>query len=89
MPAPDEAVTGGPGSPFEHYADFVWANTRMNNVAQHFVTAFLGLHLKGDTTMERYLALNSTDWRETSGDRVWPGFGERTTRGLVFEHATP
>lgn len=89
MPPPDEAVTGGPGSPFEHYADFVWANTRMNNVAQHFVTAFLGLYLKGDTAMEPYLALESSDWREMAGDRVWAGFGERTTRGLVFEHAKP
>ncbi|MET0437929.1 MAG: dienelactone hydrolase [Devosia sp.] len=89
MPPPNEAVAGGAGSPFEHYADFVWANARMNNVAQHFVTAFLGLYLKGDTAMEPYLALDSADWRETAGDRVWTGFGERTTRGLVFEHAKP
>lgn len=89
MPPPDEATTGGPGSPFEHYADFVWANARMNNVAQHFVTAFLGLHLKGDEAMAPYLTVESGDWREAAGDRSWLGFGERTTRGLVFEHAGP
>ena len=89
MPPPDEATAGGPGSPFEHYADFVWPNTRMNNIAQHFVTAFLGLHLKGDAAMAPYLAVESGDWREPAGDRTWLGFGERTTRGLVFEHAKP
>lgn len=89
MPPPDEATTGGPGSPFEHYADFVWANARMNNVAQHFVTAFLELHLKGDEAMAPYLAVESGGWREAAGDRSWLGFGERTTRGLVIEHAGP
>lgn len=88
MPPPDEATEGGPGSPFEHYADFVWDNVRMNNVAQHFVTAFLGLHLKGDEAMAPYLAVDGGDWTEPAGDRAWMGFGERTTRGLVFEHLT-
>jgi predicted dienelactone hydrolase len=85
MPPPMEATTGGPGSPFEHYADFVWDNTRMNNIAQHFVTAFLGLHLKGDEAMAPYLDVDGGDWREPAGDREWTGFGERTTRGLVWE----
>ncbi|MBJ3783783.1 alpha/beta hydrolase family protein [Devosia sediminis] len=85
MPPPVEASEGGPGSPFEHYADFVWDNARMNNIAQHFVTAFLGLHLKGDETMEPYLAVGSGSWNEPAGDRAWKGFGERTTRGLVWE----
>lgn len=85
MPPPMEATSGGPGSPFEHYADFVWDNVRMNNVAQHFVTAFLGLHLKGDEAMAPYLDVDGGDWNEPAGDRVWAGFGERTTRGLVFE----
>jgi len=89
MPPPDEATSGGAGSPFDHYADFVWANARMNNVAQHFVTAFLGLYLKGDGAMAPYLAVETSDWHETAGDRTWLGFGERTTRGLVFEHDRP
>ncbi|KKB80443.1 hypothetical protein VW35_05740 [Devosia soli] len=89
MPPPDEATTGGPGSPYEHYADFVWSNARMNNVAQHFVTAFLGLYLKGDGDMAPYLTVGSDDWSGMAGDRIWAGFGERTTRGLVFEHLAP
>jgi predicted dienelactone hydrolase len=89
MPAPEEASAGGPGSPFEHYADFVWDNARMNNIAQHFVTAFLGVHLKGDAAMADYLAVPSSDWRQPAGDRPWKGFGERTTRGLVLEHLLP
>lgn len=89
MPPPDEATQGGPGSPFEHYADFVWDNARMNNIAQHFVTAFLGLHLKGDAAMANYLSVDAGDWKVQAGDRAWPGFSERTTRGLVLEHLAP
>lgn len=89
MPAPREAIQGGPGSPFEHYADFVWDNARMNNIAQHFVTAFLDVHLKGKTDRVDYLAITSGDWHAPAGDRSWTGFGERTTRGLVFEHRGP
>ncbi|SMQ69957.1 Predicted dienelactone hydrolase [Devosia lucknowensis] len=86
MPPPEEATAGGPGSPFEHYADFVWDNARMNNIAQHFVTAFLDLHLKGDADKAAYLELDGGTWNAPAGDRTWKGFGERTTRGLVFEH---
>ncbi|QYO75389.1 alpha/beta hydrolase family protein [Devosia salina] len=87
MPPPTEALEqGGPGSPYEHYADFVWSNVRMNNVTQHVLTAFFGLTLKGDEGMARYLDLASGPWTEPAGDRDWPGFGPRTTRGLVVEH---
>lgn len=86
MPPPAEAVET---RAFEHYVDFVWDNLRMNNVAQHFVTAFLDLHLKGDTDKARFLELDGGDWRAIAGDRAWPGFSERTTRGLVFETTMP
>lgn len=91
IPPPVEALAapGGSGSPFEHYADFTWDSVRMNGVLQHFVTAFLGLHLKGDESMRPYLALTADDWQQLAGDRTWPGFGPRTTRGLVFETRTP
>ncbi|MFZ1813830.1 MAG: dienelactone hydrolase [Rhizobiaceae bacterium] len=42
--------------PFEHYADAVWDTVRMNNLAQHFITAFLDLHLKGIETRKATLA---------------------------------
>ena len=41
--------------PFNHYADAVWDSTRMNNILQHFVTAFVDLHLKGEAARRAYL----------------------------------
>lgn len=58
FPAPREAFTPFAGFSFlpaEHYADPVWDTVRMNGVAQHFATAFLGFHLKGDAAMAEYL----------------------------------
>ena len=78
--------------PFDHYADAVWDNVRMNNITQHFVTAFLGQYLKDDGEMNAYL-----DLVENSGDGVfaleedgtpkaehtyWKGFPDRTAKGL-------
>lgn len=77
IPAPVEAwqVERSPDlDPFGHYADPVWDSLRMNNVAQHFITAFLDRHLKNDRRMERYL---------TPGD--WAGFPEGTAEGLELE----
>lgn len=79
IPAPAESYADG--AIFEHYADFVWANEKMNNVAQHFATAFLDLHLKGKADSARYLMV-------TDGE-PWPGFGERNARGLSLEHLSP
>tara|TARA_R110002072_G_scaffold11625_5_gene52228 strand:+ start:4377 stop:5519 length:1143 start_codon:yes stop_codon:yes gene_type:complete len=62
-------------APFAHYADPVWDTCRMNNIAQHFVAAFLGLHLRGDKEMVGFL--NGADW---------PGFAADSARGLVLEH---
>ncbi|BBB62395.1 hypothetical protein UNDKW_4122 [Undibacterium sp. KW1] len=55
IPAPEEAWLPVPGLkkvPAETYIDAVWDNTRMNNIAQHFVTAFLGKYLKSDASMD-------------------------------------
>jgi predicted dienelactone hydrolase len=76
IPAPWEAWEPSPHldfMPFNHYGDAVWDNVRMNNILQHYVTAFLGLHLKGDKAMSAYL----TD--------EWLGFAEGTARGLCWE----
>lgn len=51
--------------PFEHYADAVWDNVRMNNIAQHAVAAFLGRHLKGQAE-EMQVAAPGLIW-ETKG----------------------
>ena len=51
IPAPAETYAYSEaqrGYPFTHYADAVWDTARMNNIFNHFATAFFGLHLKGE-----------------------------------------
>ena len=86
-------------APFEHYADAVWDNVRMNNISQHFVAAWLGLNLKSDLSMEDYLVLlpDSNDGVYAVGDdgqflpdhTYWVGFADRTAKGLRFETLSP
>jgi predicted dienelactone hydrolase len=98
MPAPVEAnvfseTLGWNVS--QHYNDAVWDNVRMNNIAQHFVTAWLGQHLKADTSMEAYLNLvpNSKDgiWAKADDGSVkpehtyWAGFPKLSAVGLRYE----
>src|SRR5262249_49399189 len=45
-PIPPPVETYGT-SAFTHYADAVWDNTRMNNILDHFATAWFDLYLKG------------------------------------------
>ena len=85
--------------PFEHYADPVWDNVRMNNITQHFTTAFLDLHLKGDVGMQSYLDLTPVAaeglWSvddegvPTADHSYWEGFPNRTAVGLQFESLLP
>lgn len=82
---------------FGHYADAVWNNTRMNNVAQHFATAFFGVHLQADATLAPYLDLveqssagvfDLDDEGEPTDDHTyWLGFPDRSAVGLRLEHA--
>ncbi|MCV3272929.1 alpha/beta hydrolase family protein [Roseobacter sinensis] len=81
--------------PFEHYSDPVWDTTRMNNIAQHFATAFFDLHLKGDISKRPYLELIpdadqgiialDEDATPTEDHSYWTGFPARTAKGLRFE----
>jgi predicted dienelactone hydrolase len=100
MPAPAESWTMSEKlgfSPFDHYADPVWDTVRMNNIAQHFVTAFLGRQLKGDAGMDAYLSLveNAADgvWAANEDGSFkpehshWKGFQDRTAKGLSLMHA--
>ena len=98
IPAPAESYEDNPalGFPaFEHYADAVWDTVRMNNITQHFATAWMDLHLKGDSSKQDYLDLvpNSNDGvnaMEADGSLMdthtyWKGFANRTAKGLHFE----
>lgn len=98
MPAPAESWAPSEHLdfvPFEHYADAVWDTTRMNNIAQHFATAFMDLHVKGDTDRAAYLDLIPTagdgvhsideDGTQGADHNYWTGFAKRTAHGLRFE----
>jgi predicted dienelactone hydrolase len=67
--------------PFAHYADAVWDTTRMNNILDHFATAYFEIYLKGDAAKKAYLDVTS--------NTPWKGFKPRTAVGLTLEHASP
>ncbi len=69
--------------PFDHYADAVWDSVRMNNIAQHFITAFFGLHLKSDTDMRPFLGLDQAGVPTAAFD--FPGFDASPPTGLQLE----
>ncbi len=80
-PAPPEALAPGLHiDEFLRYADSVWDTRRMNNVNQHFITAFLGLKLMGKTEFSKYLNLP-----EVAAEKGWEGFKPRTAVGLTLE----
>lgn len=98
IPAPEESFEFDPRLgffPYEHYADAVWQTERMNNVAQHFATAWLGKYLKGEADKDVYLDLveNSNDGElvvdeagnPTEESTLWTGFAPRTAKGLRWE----
>ena len=102
MPAPRETwqpVASLKFIPAEHYIDAVWDNVRMNNIAQHFTTAFLAKYLKNDSSMDGYLNLleNAKDGKfsaEANGTfkadhTYWKGFPDRTAAGLRLEQRKP
>jgi len=98
MPAPEESYVYDETLGFnvsEHYTDAVWDSVRMNNISQHFATAWLEKYLKGNVDMDNYLNLeaNSNDgiWSKDEKDQPkadhshWVGFKNRTAKGLRFE----
>ena len=82
-------------APFEHYADPVWDTARLNDVAQHFTTAWLDRHVKGDEAMAPYLDLvpvaEEGVFSEAEGGgfapdhSYWTGFPARTAQAMRFE----
>ncbi|MGQ7844314.1 alpha/beta hydrolase family protein [Granulosicoccus sp. 3-233] len=82
-------------APFGHYADAVWDTVRMNNIAQHFTTAWLDRYLKSDIDKQAYLELieDSNDGVYATNDdgsfaeehTYWKGFEARSAKGLMFE----
>ncbi|GFE66065.1 alpha/beta hydrolase family protein [Litoreibacter roseus] len=98
IPAPEESFYFNESLGFnvsEHYTDAVWDSVFMNNVAQHFVTSWLDVELKGDADKVAYLDLLeigsdgvwSVNEDGTFGEdhSYWTGFGEGTADGLRYE----
>jgi predicted dienelactone hydrolase len=68
---------------YYRYAEPVWDERKINNINQHFVTAFLGKLLKKQD-YDTYL-----DLPENSNTETWTGFIPRSSPGLELLHATP
>ena len=79
---------------YAHYQEPGWDNRRLNNVNQHFVTAFLGLHLKqDDATYAPYLDLhpvsNEANRTDPEDPTYWKGFTAWAAIGMELHHLTP
>ncbi|WP_339724114.1 dienelactone hydrolase [uncultured Paraglaciecola sp.] len=98
MPAPEESFVYDEELGFaisDHYTDAVWDTVRMNNISQHFVTAWLEKYLKDNTHMDPYfnLVTHSNDgvWSMDKAGQPkadhshWKGFNKGTAKGLRFE----
>ncbi|GHB80329.1 alpha/beta hydrolase family protein [Persicitalea jodogahamensis] len=80
-PPPAEALR--PGLPFDEYyryAEPAWDERRINNINQHFVTAFMGKYLKGKD-LDKYL-----DLPKNSNEKTWTGFKARSSTGMQLLH---
>ncbi len=91
-----------PNPPFEEaktaddylrWGEPIWNEKMINNINQHFVTAFLGIYLKKDTSLEKYVNVKVEEASEgvyaldSNGNpkpehTYWPGFAPRTAIGL-------
>jgi predicted dienelactone hydrolase len=81
-PPPAESLKAGLHfDEYYRYAEPAWNERRINNINQHFVTAFLGIHLK-KKDYAKYLDVN-----QNSNDKPWTGFKPRASVGLEMLHA--
>lgn len=73
------------------YNEPVWDNRRLNNVIQHFASAFMGIYIKAKSYQD-YLKLitdsNQGVWDQnddgsfTAEHNYWTGFPKRTALGM-------
>jgi predicted dienelactone hydrolase len=80
-PPPVESLQLGlPFDEYYRYAEPSWDQRRMNNINQHFVTTFLGIHLE-KKDYGKYL-----DVQSDSNEKTWTGFQARSPTGLELLH---
>lgn len=80
------------------YNEPSWDNRRLNNIVQHFATAFFGKYVKGEN-YEEYLNLinfsNDGVWSQNQdgtfkdNHTYWKGFPSRTALGMEFYSDKP
>ncbi|MBU2948139.1 alpha/beta hydrolase family protein [Zobellia uliginosa] len=81
-PPPAEALQPGLHiDEYYRYAEPSWDQRKINNINQHFLTAFLGTYLKGADYAE-YL-----DIPVESNEKDWNGFKPRSSTGMQLMHA--
>ncbi len=84
-PNPPPTAALAPGlhiDEYYRYAEPSWDQRRINNINQHFVTAFLGIHLQGKE-YQKFL-----DLPIDSNEETWTGFVKRSSPGLELLRAT-
>lgn len=82
IPAPEESFYFNEQLGFEvsaHYTDPVWDSVFMNDVGQHFVTAWLDVELKGEAESAAFFDLPQ------DGSDGWTGFADGAADGLRYE----
>ncbi len=82
-PPPESMQPGMKMDDYNHYADPAWNERKINNINQHFVTAFLGTWLQ-QKDFAQYLSLP-----QYASQQTWTGFKPRTATGLQLLHAAP
>lgn len=98
-PAETLDATGRAIVGFTQHADPVWDSVRMNNILQHFATAYFDRYLKGDEGKRAYFEVVPTgseavyavdrDGKPQPTHTYWKGFTRGTAVGLILEHGAP
>ena len=95
MPLPSEIMKSDERIGAFHYTDPVWDTVRMNNIMDHFATAWFDYHLKGNDESKTYLDLvpisndgvhSIREGEPSEQHTYWKGFGPDTAHGLQLEH---
>ncbi len=83
-PPPTELFNPSKFGDYYHYAEPAWDQRRINNINQHFVTAFLGIYIQ-HKDFSKYLSVADS----SSPSKSWPGFKPRSFVGLQLLHQQP
>lgn len=94
-PVPVEILNSEDSTGAGHYTDPVWDNVRMNNIMDHFATAYFDHTLKQIEGRIAYLQLvpdgadavySVSNGRQNEDHTYWKGFGSGSAIGLKLEH---